>query len=130
MGGNPLSKTDPTGRFAMVIPFIPVIITGTDIAIGAGLGALGYGLDLIFNRPKNPPDIGPPGGFIQGPRRGRDYCPDGTPQTDYDRPHQGAEYPHIHDWVNGSRDDHNGRPYSPWPAGNIPADGPHSPLPR
>ncbi len=128
--GNPLSKVDPTGRFAMIIPFIPVIITGTDIAIGAGLGALGYGLDLIFNRPKNPPDIGPPGGFIQGPRRGRDYCPDGTPQTDYDRPHQGAEYPHIHDWVNGSRDDHNGRPYSPWPAGNIPADGPYSPLPR
>ena len=130
VGGNPLSKVDPTGRFAMIIPFIPVIITGTDIAIGAGLGALGYGLDLIFNRPKNPPDIGPPGGFIQGPRRGRDYCPDGTPQTDYDRPHQGAEYPHIHDWVNGSRDDHNGRPYSPWPAGNIPADGPYSPLPR
>ena len=114
----------------MIIPVIPVIITGTDIAIGAGLGALGYGLDLIFNRPKNPPDIGPPGGFIQGPRRGRDYCPDGTPQTDYDRPHQGADYPHIHDWVNGSRDDHNGRPYSPWPAGNIPADGPYSPLPR
>ena len=130
VGGDPISKVDPTGRFAIIIPFIPTIITGTDIAIGAGLGAIGYGLDLIFNRPKNPPDIGPPGGFIQGPRRGRDYCPDGTPQTDYDRPHQGAEYPHIHDWVNGSRDDHQGRPYSPWPAGNIPADGPYSPLPR
>ncbi|WOI44904.1 RHS repeat-associated core domain-containing protein [Acidovorax sp. BLS4] len=130
VGGNPASYTDPTGEFAIAIPFIPAIITGTDIAIGTGLGALGYGLDRIFNRPKNPPDVGPPGGFVQGPNRGRDYCPDGSPQTDYDRPHQGAQYPHIHDWSDGKRDDHAGRPYSPWPAGNVPADGPFSPFPR
>ena len=49
--GNPLSYTDPTGQFAMVIPFIPAIITGTDLAIGAGLGALGYGLDRMFAKP-------------------------------------------------------------------------------
>ncbi|WCM87852.1 RHS repeat-associated core domain-containing protein [Acidovorax sp. NCPPB 3576] len=130
VGGNPASYTDPTGEFAIAIPFIPAIITGADIAIGTGLGALGYGLDRIFNRPKNPPDVGPPGGFVQGPNRGRDYCPDGSPQTDYDRPHQGAQYPHIHDWSDGKRDDHAGRPYSPWPAGNVPADGPFSPFPR
>ena len=35
----------------MVIPFIPAIITGTDLAIGAGLGALGYGLDRMFAKP-------------------------------------------------------------------------------
>ena len=114
----------------MVIPFIPAIITGVDIAIGAGLGALGYGLDRIFNRPKNPPDVGPPGGFAQGLNRERDYCPNGSPQTDYDRPHPGSRDPHIHDWSGRARDDHAGRPYSPWPAGNVPADGPFSPLLR
>jgi RHS repeat-associated protein len=61
--GNPLSRVDPTGQFAMVIPFIPAIITGTDLAIGAGLGALGYGLDRMFNVPARglPPEgINPP----------------------------------------------------------------------
>jgi hypothetical protein len=63
VGGNPISRVDPTGQFAMVIPFIPAIITGTDLAIGAGLGALGYGLDRMFNVPARglPPEgINPP----------------------------------------------------------------------
>jgi hypothetical protein len=52
VSGQPTRLIDPSGNFAVVVvPFIPVIITGTDIAIGAGLAALGYGLDLIFNKP-------------------------------------------------------------------------------
>jgi hypothetical protein len=51
VGGNPLRYTDPTGQFAIVIPFIPVIVTSLDLPIGAGLGALGYGLDRMFAKP-------------------------------------------------------------------------------
>ena len=35
VGGNPINYIDPTGEFAIVIPFIPAIVTGTDIAIGS-----------------------------------------------------------------------------------------------
>jgi RHS repeat-associated protein len=37
--GNPVNTIDPTGEFAIVIPFIPAIITGTDVAIGALIAA-------------------------------------------------------------------------------------------
>ena len=63
VGGNPLNRVDPTGQFAMAIPFIPAIITGVDVAIGAGLGVLGYGLDRMFNTPARglPPEgVSPP----------------------------------------------------------------------
>lgn len=51
VGSNPISYMDPTGTIAIGLPFIPVVITGIDLAIGAGLGAVGYGIDLIFNKP-------------------------------------------------------------------------------
>jgi hypothetical protein len=52
VNGQQTKLIDPSGNFAAaVVPFIPVIITGTDIAIGAGPAALGYGLDLVFNKP-------------------------------------------------------------------------------
>jgi len=57
VGGNPLKYADPTGRFAIVLPLIPVIITGADVAIGAGLGLLGYGLDRMFNSPAPEPPV-------------------------------------------------------------------------
>ena len=67
-------------------------------------------------RPKEnfPPYDGPPNGYKEGPRRGREYGPDGKPIRDYDRPHQGADYPHVHEWPNGKRE-HPGREYSPIP---------------
>ncbi len=66
------------------------------------------------SRPKNPPDVGPPNGWIQGPRRGRQYGPDGKPVLDIDQPHQGNEEPHAHEWPGGQREE-PGRPVSPWP---------------
>lgn len=50
MNGNPLNSVDPEGKLALVLPLIPIVITGSDIAIGGGLGALGYGLDRMFSR--------------------------------------------------------------------------------
>jgi hypothetical protein len=61
-----------------------------------------------------PPYNGPPNGYEEGPRRGREYGPDGKPSRDYDKPHQGADYDHVHEWPNGVRE-HPGRPYSPIP---------------
>ncbi|HQQ74941.1 MAG TPA: RHS repeat-associated core domain-containing protein, partial [Pseudomonadales bacterium] len=61
-----------------------------------------------------PPYNGPANGYEEGPRRGREYGPDGTPARDYDKPHQGADYPHVHEWPGGERE-HPGRPYSPLP---------------
>jgi len=66
------------------------------------------------SRAKNPPDIGPPNSWIQGPRRGRQYGPDGQPQFDIDKPHQGNEIDHVHEWPGGEREE-PGRPISPLP---------------
>ena len=86
--------------------------------VGAGVGAwIGWNVvGPMFNRPKNPPDVGPPNGWIQGPRRGRQYGPDGAPQCDIDKPHQGNETDHVHEWPGGVREE-PGRPVSPWPPG-------------
>jgi len=116
VNGNPLNAIDPSGEIAFVLPLIPVVITGTDVLIGAGIAGIGYGLDLIFNRPKNPPDVGPPNGFIQGPKRGREYGPDGERLRDYDKPHQGNEKDHVHEYPDGEREE-PGRDYCPWPGG-------------
>ncbi len=61
-----------------------------------------------------PPYNGPANGYEEGPRRGREYGEDGKPIRDYDKPHQGADYPHVHEWPGGRRE-HPGRPYSPIP---------------
>jgi RHS repeat-associated protein len=125
VGGNPVRYTDPTGLnpvggAVLGAEIGTAIFPGPGTVIGAGLGLLGgYVIadrlsNLIFNRPKNPPDIGPPSGWVQGPRRGRRYCPDGSPQFDIDKPHQGNEVDHVHEWPGGVREE-PGRPVSPWP---------------
>ncbi|HVZ42320.1 MAG TPA: RHS repeat-associated core domain-containing protein [Ramlibacter sp.] len=124
-GGNSISYIDPTGKNAVAGAEFGAetgfAIAGPPGAVAGGiLGAIGGYVvadhlgNLIFNRPKNPPDIGPPNGWIQGPRRGRQYCPDGTPQFDIDKPHQGNEQDHVHQWPGGIREE-PGRPVSPWP---------------
>jgi hypothetical protein len=59
VGGNPIRYVDPTGQAAMLLPLIPVI-TGTNVAIGIGLGGALIGLDKIFNKP--PKDATDPNG--------------------------------------------------------------------
>jgi RHS repeat-associated protein len=76
--------------------------------------ACGALTDWMQSRAKNPPDIGPPNDWIQGPRRGRQYGPDGQPQYDIDKPHQGNEIDHVHEWPGGVREE-PGRPISPLP---------------
>lgn len=72
---------------------------------------LGVGLKI---EGRIPPDVGPPGGWVQGPRRGRQYGPDGKPSLDIDKPHQGNEADHAHEWPDGVREEPR-RPVSPWP---------------
>ena len=132
VGGNPLSYTDPKGltpatpaAVALCAANIP-LCAATAVAtcwayepcrqslIDGGKAICKAADNLIFNRPKNPPDVGPPNGWIQGPRRGRQYGPDGRPQLDIDKPHQGNERDHAHEWPGGEREE-PGRPVSPWP---------------
>ncbi|MEN5178305.1 RHS repeat-associated core domain-containing protein [Comamonas testosteroni] len=51
---NPVNWVDPNGKFAILLPLIPVVVTGTDLLIGAGLAGIGYGLDWIFINQEKP----------------------------------------------------------------------------
>lgn len=76
VGANSLNKTDPTGQFAIMIPLIPAIITGADLAIGAGLGVLSYGLDRMLNDSAPPRGIPPEG--VRPPIPEADQCKPGS----------------------------------------------------
>ncbi|MFA9287398.1 RHS repeat-associated core domain-containing protein [Comamonas sp. SY3] len=41
VAGNPLNAIDPQGKLAFLLPFVPLVVTGSDLAIigGAGFGA-------------------------------------------------------------------------------------------
>lgn len=121
VGGNPLRYTDPTGR-AIAIPAICLLTPANAAACATAIAATAKIAvdtckkipDVIFNRPKNPPDQSTPNDWIQGPRRGRQYGPDGRPQFDIDQPHQGNDQTHVHEWPGGVREE-PGRPVSPIP---------------
>jgi RHS repeat-associated protein len=75
--------------------------------------------DRMFSdggRTKDVPNRADPGSVIEGNHRTREYGSDGKPARDYDKPHQGHERPHVHEWEGGARE-HPGRDYSPWPQG-------------
>lgn len=67
--------------------------------------------ELPFKVSKKPdvPDRGPPGEWVDGRRRSRLYGPDGRPKVDIDKPHQGADYPHVHEWDEDGNREHPGR---------------------
>jgi RHS repeat-associated protein len=100
---------------------VNVLATPTEVAVGAAIGgAIGYGVgsvvdSIMYNKGKKEPDVpynGPPGEWIDGKRRWRKYGPDGTPETDIDKPHQGYPEDHVHEWPDGKRE-HPGRPVCP-----------------
>lgn len=93
-----------------------IIVMGTATPVGDGtLQSCDQCSDTaVYSRSTVPPYVGPPNGWIQGPRRGREYGPDGYPRYDFDKPHQGEPQDHVHEWEDGVRE-HSGRPYSPWP---------------
>jgi RHS repeat-associated protein len=107
---------------------VTVVGVADDIAIPFVLvgGAIIAGGVIIYNAVSDddsstsdgkttvPGSTGPPGEHVEGPRRGREYGPDGKPVRDYDKPHQGHDSPHVHEWPGGIRE-HPGREYSPWP---------------
>jgi RHS repeat-associated protein len=110
---NPVKYTDPTGKF---VPAIVALCSACPSCCAAAAAATGAAIaDVCQNaRPKNPPDEAEPNEWIQGPRRGRQYGPDGKPQFDVDKPHQGNPEPHVHEWPDGVREE-PGRPFFPWP---------------
>ena len=67
-------------------------------------------------RKKDVPNRADPGSVIEGNHRTREYGSDGKPARDYEKPHQGYDRPHVHEWEGGVRE-HPGRDYSPWPRG-------------
>jgi len=87
-------------------------VVGTAIGIGIGIGVA---IDTVIqNREKDVPNQGPPGGWIDGNNRSRQYGPDGLPVIDIDKPHQGYDRPHVHEWPGGKRG-HPGRDFCPLP---------------
>ena len=66
------------------------------------------------HRGQDTPFKGEPNSVVEGKKRTREYGSDGKPKRDYDKPHQGHEEDHVHEWENGKRE-HPGRPYSPLP---------------
>jgi RHS repeat-associated protein len=138
VGGTPLFYIDPKGLnaaagvgvgVALFCARYPSACAAGAVALCRLLGGCGIPDGMMNENPSEndepkqcppkgkeskPPFNGPPNGYEEGPRRGREYGPDGGPIRDYDNPHQGADYPHVHEWPNGVRE-HPGRPYSPIP---------------
>nr|WP_081613261.1 RHS repeat-associated core domain-containing protein [Xanthomonas sp. SHU 199] len=109
-------------RAVAVIPEAIEIFPWLSSTVGAGVmgpflffmspdpcGAAACGeIPGYWSKMSDVPSVGPPGEWIDGRRRSRLYGPDGRPKVDIDNPHQGAPYPHVHEWENGERE-HPGR---------------------
>ncbi len=84
VGGNPISYVDPDGL--VPIPIVacmanPACATAAAataaVAAKACIDTANSFKNWYENRIKNPPDLGPANGWVQGPRRGRQYGPNG-----------------------------------------------------
>ncbi|WP_354401745.1 RHS repeat-associated core domain-containing protein [Variovorax sp. OAS795] len=145
VGGNPLGATDRAGldwdcyipggcvyRPQLFSPEgVPIAppaaswpkprqVSPLDFTIPGMIQDLCKGIsDRMFSdggRKKDVPNRADPGSVIEGNHRTREYGSDGKPVRDFDKPHQGYERPHVHEWEGGARE-HPGRDYSPWPQG-------------
>jgi len=135
---NPINFIDPKGLNPVAAAIVlcelnPVACVAATAAAAEAAKAAAKGVEACWNAMHNeadnsestessgnkgkkswPPSTGPENGYEEGPRRGREYNENGDPKRDYDKPHQGAPYDHVHEWEDGVRE-HPGRPYSPWP---------------
>jgi RHS repeat-associated protein len=140
VGNDPVNMVDPTGKAAQacLVPSItPVCVTAVQAAVD-GIGAIIVGSIAVYNeitddpveensndsdsnsdttsddkhREQDTPYKGKPNSTAEGKKRTREYGPDGKPSRDYDKPHQGYEEDHVHEWENGTREK-PGRPYCP-----------------
>jgi uncharacterized protein RhaS with RHS repeats len=117
---NPPPLVGPDYPYPMSTPpslpsiWSPVIAIPS--AIMNGCKALTDWMLSDSGRNKDVPNRAEPGAVIDGNHRTREYGSDGKPLRDYDKPHQGYERPHVHEWQDGVRE-HPGRDYSPWPQG-------------
>ncbi|WP_226646903.1 hypothetical protein [Microbulbifer variabilis] len=109
-----LLADDVTGIGVADDVVIPFILVGGALAAAVVSGWNALSESESGGKKTVPGSTGPPGGYVEGPRRGREYGPDGKPVRDYDKPHQGYDRPHVHEWPGGKRE-HPGRDYSPWP---------------
>jgi RHS repeat-associated protein len=141
---SPYRYVDPDGRFAFLLPLVPILVDATVVVVGHHVlpGRQGREetaqkvLNVILNkgntdqaggtkadgqRPTKTPNEGAPGSTHINPGSGqeRKYGSDGKPVQDIDHDHDhGQGVPHIHDWgrdANGRPVRGPGRPVEPKP---------------
>jgi RHS repeat-associated protein len=73
VGNSPTNFTDPSGK-CLVLPFVPLVITGLDLLVGLGAGLLAGGGALIYNTrgsSGNPNSFSPFTPYAPDPERNR-----------------------------------------------------------
>ncbi len=95
------------GAASMAVPIPGARVFGA-VVMGIGIATMSGDTP----KKKDVPDTGPPGEWVDGERRKRKYGPDGKPEVDIDKPHQGYPDDHVHEWPDGKRE-HPGRPVCP-----------------
>ncbi len=102
---DPINLIDPSGNFAIALPFVPYL---AEAAFVGSAAITGWVMSKLL------PIKGPPNGSIVvpnpatgGKKQERFYGPNGSPIKDIDWDHNhGAGSPHVHDWEIGP----DGRP--------------------
>ncbi len=100
------------GPFVIPVIAVALFVIDANYVHDVIFGKQGCYGAIACSKVSDVPNKGPPGGWVDGNRRSRKYNDKGEPEFDLDKPHQGADYPHVHGWPDGVRE-HPGRPYSP-----------------